>query len=151
MNLANSIFKRIYVDGPFTFDQLEERALKKGINIDDFYAAMEIVNKNRKLTISGKTYKRKVVKKPTFGSHLTWLRENYPPLIHGVNDASHPVFDGIDYSWLFMTPDEAKEYRVMLKGGYGGNSRRKNTSKNTQAPKRQGNLLLAKQQRGNLR
>lgn len=122
--LADNIFKRIYVDGPFTFDQLEARAIEKGIDIDDFYAAMEIVQRHRKLRVTGKKYEKRV-NRPDPVSHTTWIRQHYPPMETGVNDASHPVFDGIDYSYLFMTPDEAKEYKLSLKGGYAG---RKNSN-----------------------
>lgn len=111
--LADVIFKRIYVDGPFTFDQLEERALGKGIDIDLFYEAMEIVQRHRKLQVSGKTYKKRVTREHKAIAR-TW---DYPPMIPGVNDASHPVFDGIDYSWMFLTPSEMKEYKLSLKGG----------------------------------
>lgn len=125
--LADAIFKRIYVDGPFTLDQLEERAKEKNIPINDFYAAMEIVQRHRKLQVSGKTYKKRVNKKQEFQSHLAWVKNNYPRMIPGVDDASHPIFDDVDFSYLFMTPDEAKEYRLSLKSGYAG---RKNTKRN---------------------
>lgn len=127
-SLAESIFKRIYVDGPFTFDELEARALEKGVDIDLFYEAMEIVQRHRKLRVTGKKYEKRV-NRPDPISHTTWIRNNYPPMIPGVNDASHPIFDDVDFSYLFLTPAEMKEYKLSLKGGYAG---RKNTKRNTQ-------------------
>jgi len=122
--LAELITLRIRADGPISFDSLEERATKKGIDLDLFYQAMEIVNRKKIIEIVGKNYREKIKKKTGF-EHVTWMRDNYPPMIPGVNDASHPAFADTDFSYMFMTPDEAKEYRVMLKGGYG--SRRKNS------------------------
>lgn len=126
--LADLIFRRVYSDGPFTFTELEERSKEKGIDIDLFYAAMEIVNKNRKLAISGQTYKRRAPKKENPISHTTWVRENYPEMIPGVNDASHEAFSEIDFSFLFLTPEEAKIYKEQMKYGH-VNPRRKDPAR----------------------
>lgn len=120
--LADLIFRRIYCDGPLTFDELEARALEKGIDIDLFYAAMEIVQRHRKLRVQGKKYMKRVNR-----TYEPPKRPDYPPMIPGVNDASHPIFADIDYSWMFLTPDEIKEYKLLLKGGYAG---RKNSKSN---------------------
>lgn len=115
--LADLITLRIRADGPISFDSLEERATSKGIDLDLFYAAMEIVNKKRIIEIVGKNYREKIKKKTGF-EHVSWVTDNYPRMVPGVDDASHPIFDDVDYSYLFMTPDEAKEYKIQLKGGW---------------------------------
>lgn len=134
-SLAESIFKRIYVDGPFTFDELEARAIEKGLDIDLFYEAMEIVGRHRKLQVSGKTYKKRVNRQQEFQSHLTWINENYPrpeKCEHGIEytGCKHCMpFPEIDFSYLFLTPSQMKEYKLSLKGGYAG---RKNSKRNSQ-------------------
>lgn len=108
--LADLIFRRIYVDGPFTFDELEARAIEKGIDIDLFYAAMEIVNRHRKLKVTGKKYAKRVPRAMEATSHTTWVRDNYPaadPMM-GI----HAIF--VDYDTtcscqLTATGDELKE------------------------------------------
>lgn len=137
--LASNIANRIIADGPFTFDQLEERAISKGLDLDTFYEAMELVNKNRRLKISGKKYSRRVVKSEP-GSHLTWLRVNYPDVIPGVNDASHPIFDEVDYSWMFLPPDDIREYKYNKRNVY---ARRKNTTRGAKTLEEGRGSLLA--------
>lgn len=130
IKLSELIALRIRVDGPLTFADLEAKAVDKGIALELFYSAMEMVNKRKDLHITGTTYKKKEQVVPTFNSHLEWTRKNYPPMIPGVNDANHEIFAGIDLSFLFMTPDEAKEYRLLLKGG------RQNTTRYYQTPQK---------------
>lgn len=132
--LADLICKTIIKKGGLTLDEIEERCAKRNLDMDLVYEAMELVSKRPKITTSGKRYVEKVVKKYDPHAGTTWIKDNYPKMIPGVNDASHPVFDGIDYSWMFLTPAEMKEYKLSLKGGYGGikygaNSRRKNTNR----------------------
>jgi len=119
--LADLICKTIIRNGGLTLDEIEERCAKRDIPIELVYEAMELVSKRPKIVTSGKKYIEKVVKK-----HDPFYRVPYPPMTPE-NDGS-----GIeaDFSYLFLTPDEMKDYKIQLKGGY-GNTRRKNTKRNT--------------------
>ena len=110
--LADLICKTIIKSGGLTLDEIEARCAKREIPIELVYEAMELVSKRPKIITSGKKYIEKVVKKAD-----PFYRPPYPPMIKGVNDGS-----GIeaDFSYMFLTPDEMKEYRINLKGGYAG-------------------------------
>ena len=119
--LADLICKTIIKNGGLTLDEIEARCAKRDLPIDLVYEAMELVSKRPKITTSGKKYIEKIVKK-----HDPFYRPSYPPMT--------PETDGsgieADFSYLFLTPAEMRDYRVSLKGGY-GNPRRKHPSKNT--------------------
>ena len=102
-----------------TLTQLEQRATKRGVPLSELYAALEKIHRDKTIKQSTKgdeviyTYVGEVTVKQEFGSHLTWVRRNYPPM-DDTNDGS-----GLeaDYSYLFLSPDEMKKYKAEVSGG----------------------------------
>jgi len=120
-DLAIAIYKKICKEGNQTYSDLEARAVKRGLSLDLLDQALEIVHKSSKITVTGTTYKLRVAKIEPTGVIRDY---HYPVMIEGVNDASHPIFERFNIDHLFLTPDEMKEYKIQLKGGYGGNYKR---------------------------
>lgn len=118
--LAALIIKRIIEDGGSTYDKLEARAVKKGISMNTFEAAMVIVHRSKLIEQSVKygviQYKvaEKKVEKPF--SAAEWVTENYPwPGKNGIPVFEMP-FPEIDMSYLFLTPEEMDKYRAEAAG-----------------------------------
>lgn len=97
-------------------DTVLEVATAKGFTEVDVLTALDSVHRDKRISYTADAsgvvlYKLAAAKKdPT--DHLKWVRDNYPPM-DSTNDGS-----GIeaDYSFLFMSPDEAKEYKAAVKG-----------------------------------
>ena len=123
--LADLICTRIIKSGGMTLDQIEERAEEKGIDLDQLYEAMEIVAKRPKIMVSGKKYKeKKIIKDKLFVKN--W---KYPfPGRDGVPSFVMP-FPEIDMSFIFLSPEDMKQYKIDLKGGYAGRNFRSKSYK----------------------
>lgn len=112
------IITRILKRGVVTLSELEARATERGLSLSELYAALEHVHKDNRIqqTVNSKgevTYKPATAKATPSTSHLTWVRHNYPPM-DNTNDGS-----GLeaDYSYLFLSPAEMKEYKEAQRGG----------------------------------
>lgn len=102
---------------PLTLEDLEARASKRGISLDELYAALEQVHRDKRIkrTVVGDTikYTYEEPKPKDYTPHLTWLREHYPPMTPE-NDGS-----GIeaDFSWLFLrTKEDRDAYKAAASG-----------------------------------
>lgn len=116
--LADLICKKILLTGEMSFEDIEARAIEKGIDLDTLDQALELVHKRPKIEAvelaAGTIYrKRKIVKSSPFAA-TEWINKNYPKMTpendgHGIE---------ADYSYLFLSPEEMKEYKIQLKGGW---------------------------------
>jgi len=97
-----------------TLTQLEGVVVSAGFTLDELYAALNQVHRNKAIrrTVShGEVVYLKALPPREPGSHLSWTRHNYP-LMDDTNDGSG--FD-IDFSYLFLTPDALLEYKAAAK------------------------------------
>jgi len=93
-------------------------AQSKGFTELEVLTALDTVHKDKRITVTnlkaGVTYRptaAKAVKEP--GSHLTWLRNNYPRMDE-TNDGSGI---DIDLSWMFLkTREERDAYKAAVSG-----------------------------------
>jgi len=106
----------LYIDKEVTYTQLEARAVSKGINLHILDQALTILHKvksvNKRVKAGDIVYSPSKVKKFTFGSHLTWVRNNYPPM----NDSNNGSGIEMDFSYLFLTPEELEKYKAEVTG-----------------------------------
>lgn len=121
------ILKAIQNNSPITYSDLEARAVKRGLSLDELDDLLIRVHKDKRVKKTVKddeivyNWQEPKVKDPT--PHLTWLRENYPrPMkcTHGLEQTSCSVcrpFPSIDMSWIVLSPDEMVEYKEQLNGG----------------------------------
>ena len=115
MSLSKLIITRILRDGHVTLTQLEHRATERGVLLSDLYSALDAVHRDKRIkrgVRGGEVYYEPAPPPKAPIDHLSWLRTNYPPMT--------PENDGsgieIDLSFLFMSPEEAKEYKAAAKG-----------------------------------
>lgn len=108
------IITRILNRGMVTLSELEDRATQRGLSLSDLYTALDKVHRDKRVkrgVRQGEVY-YEVSKPKTAFDHLTWVRNNYPPM-DSTNDGSGI---DVDFSYLFLSPEEAVEYRAMIKG-----------------------------------
>ena len=114
--MKNKILKTIENNSPILYSEIETKAAKHGLVGNELDELMYVVQKDKRVISTTKgddiIYKwvTPVVKSPH--SHLTWVRKNYPRMT--------PENDGsgleADYSYLFLSPEEMKQYRADAKG-----------------------------------
>lgn len=115
--LSKKILERIAKSkAEVSYSDLEQVAVDKNIDLNIFDAAITKLHRFKKVTqrVKGEEIYYKAVPKPKRkapGSHLTWLRNNYPYPKKFVMP-----FPEIDMSWIFLTPDEMLEYKAQAKG-----------------------------------
>jgi hypothetical protein len=92
-------------------------ATAKGFTLDDFYTALEVVHKDKRITQTqrgGEVYYSPYIPPPVKPppSHLGWIKKNYPQM-DSTNDGS-----GIeaDYSWIVLKGEELDKYKAEAKG-----------------------------------
>jgi len=114
--IAERLIKTI-AKGELNIDAIDVRARAHGIDMRLLDQALAILHRNKHIATTTKKgtiwYSIKVAPTPKApGSHLTWVRHNYPPMTKE-NDGS-----GIeaDYSYMFLSPEEADKYRAELTG-----------------------------------
>jgi len=112
------IITRILNRGVVTLSELEDRASQRGLSLSDLYAALDRVSRDKRITRSvnrGEVVFKPapVPKAPT--EHLKWVRDNYVRMTPETS-ADHPAFADLDYSFLFLKPDELLEYKAEAKG-----------------------------------
>lgn len=117
VQLAAKIAAFIAKHQPVTFTILAERAVMHGIDMHVFHEAMTIIHRSKKIATGQKgddiTYKITVEKPKTVevASHITWLNDNYPRPSNFIMP-----FPEIDFSYLFLEPEEMKAYKAAMKG-----------------------------------
>jgi hypothetical protein len=114
--LSVKIVKHIMAHPGVTYDELEGRARLKGIDLNIFEQAMEAIHRfnkiERRSSVAGQiTYFEKKEKPPddALTRRQKWIDENYP-VMDETNNGQHEIFEGVDMSYLFMKPDDAKEW-----------------------------------------
>ena len=88
-----------------------------GFSEGEVLAALSGIGNKLKATARGDTvyYQVPPIKKPPT-DHLKWVRENYVKMDE-TNDANHPAFADLDYSFLFLkTKEERDAYLAEAKG-----------------------------------
>jgi hypothetical protein len=119
---AKKILIRIEeAEGDVTYTSLQERAIEKDISLDVLDAALQHLHRFKKVKqrvkgdeIIYKAKPRAVLKDPFATS--TWVRDNYPyPGKNGVPEFVMP-FPEMDLSFIFLKPQEMKEYKARAKG-----------------------------------
>jgi hypothetical protein len=117
MSLSKLIVTRILKDGEVTLTQLENRAIERGLLLDDLYTALEAVHRNKSIARTVRqgevVYMKKAPpKSPT--DHLAYIRNNYPPMTPD-NDGSG--IDVGDLSWMFLkTKEERDAFKAEMSG-----------------------------------
>jgi len=125
------ILAAIRKNSPIAYSDLEARAVKRGVSLDELDTVLQAVHKDRrvKTKVSGDdiiyTWQEPKVKDIT--PHLTWLRDNYPR-----PDPFIMPFPEIDMSWIVLKPDAMVEYKEQLNGGRPkyGQGRKQNPARN---------------------
>lgn len=114
--LSQRIIAGILKKPDMPYSTLEAHANKLGIAPGIFQTAMSLVHKSSEVygRIKGGeiVYAPKVKKSKEPGSHLRWLRNNYPRM-DSSNDGSGI---DVDYSYLFLSPTELQDFKAELKG-----------------------------------
>ena len=119
VKLAAKIGVYIAKNAPVSYSELATRANGHEVDPGIFLNAMAIIHRSKVIEAKNSkddivyVVKKKVEKGP--GSHLTWVRNNYPAMTKE-NSADHPAFADLDFSHLFMTPEEAEKFKAELKG-----------------------------------
>ena len=116
MLLAEKLIKRIGEEGDISIDKIDVIARKKGIDMKVLDQALQYIHKvphiNQRVKKGTVWYSIKVVKeKEAFVQ--TWA---YPwPGQNGIPEFVMP-FPSIDFSYMFLTPEEMKLYKAEAKG-----------------------------------
>lgn len=99
-----------------TYSEIEERAESKGVDLntlDDALAVLHKFNKVHKRVKGGDIVYSPAVEKPKDpGSHLNWIRHNYPHMDSSNNGSGLEA----DYSYLFLSPEELDKYKAEVTG-----------------------------------
>lgn len=113
--LADKIITGILRSPNVTYSRLEAHALSLGIPIGVFENSMQLVHKSKKVQskiLKGiLVYVEREAPKPKVDVLLEWRKANPYPKMDNTNDCHHEIFNGIDLSFLFLTPDELDEYK----------------------------------------
>jgi hypothetical protein len=130
-SLSNRITDYVLGRSTTTLTELEGVVVSAGFTLDELYAALNQVHKNkaiRRTVRQGEVVYLKALPPKEPGSHLSWTRTHYPPM-DSTNNGSG--FD-IDYSYLFLSPDALLEYKAaarnipkhMIQSSHGHHTRR---------------------------
>lgn len=114
--LRDRIIRRIVAQHPVTYETLEQLVLSVGYTELEFMEAMEAVHKDKRVvqTTTGDTIQYRPFIAPPKKEPFT-CTVPYPTM-DATNNADHPAFATLDYSYLFLTPEELDKYRADLRG-----------------------------------
>lgn len=114
--LATKLVTYITTNPGCTYSGLLARAITHGLSEDTLLQALTLVHKNKaiKTSTSGGeiTYSLAMVKPITAISHVSWIKDHYPPM-DSTNDGSGI---DVDFSYLFLRPEELEQYKAEAKG-----------------------------------
>ena len=118
MELKDRLTTYILKTAPVTYDTLIRKATERGYTELEVLTALEQVHKDKRIkqTTKGDTivYKLATEREPKPQTHLTWLRQNYPPM-DNTNDGSG--IDMGDLSWMFLkTKEERDAFKAEMSG-----------------------------------
>jgi hypothetical protein len=103
-------------NGLVSLQKLVSVATGAGFSEDQVLAAIERIGKKLKSTVRGNEVYYQVAPTPKAPTdHLKWVRDNYVRMTPETS-ADHPAFADLDYSFLFLKPDELLEYKAQAKG-----------------------------------
>lgn len=145
--LSERIFEFIQESGSVTDDQIFARGQSKGLTVNAIELALHRLHKHPQVKTQQKqsdegvflvySIKELRIKKADPTSHITWINQNYPykepcgaPGCKEWCDQCMP-FPEIDMSYLFMTRDEAKAFRIEQKGGFAAHNRNRYAKKSS--------------------
>lgn len=127
MELKDRIIKYVLTQSaPVSMETIISVAKTKGFSEPEVLTALTYVHRDKRITqmadVTGHVmYKPTVQKTTEAGSHLSWVRNNYPVMTEE-NDGSGI---DIDLSWMFLkTKEERDEFRDKLRGYYAGQRNR---------------------------
>lgn len=129
--MKDLILTAIKKNSPITYTELENRAAKRGLSLDELDELLLKVHKDKRVKKTVKdgdiVYTWEEPKDTLVPSHILWLRDNYPrPAVFEM------AFPEIDMSWIILSPEDMVRYKEEMKGKPAYvNTRRKNTKKNT--------------------
>lgn len=116
VSLKDRLIKRIVAQHPVTYTKLEELAMSNGFTQLQVMEAMELVHKDKRITQS--TRGEEIVYRPYIAPPVKEpFKCTVPyPKMDDTNDAHHEAFSDLDYSYLFLTPEELDKYKAEAKG-----------------------------------
>lgn len=115
MELSERIIAYIEKHHPLALTTLEGVVVSKGFTLEELYAALTKVHKDKRVLQSTRgnevyyTIAPVITKQPS--SHLTFVRNNYPPMTPDNDGSSIEA----DFSYLFLTPEQLVEYKAAAK------------------------------------
>lgn len=118
MNIKDLIKNAIINNKTLTLSDLEQRAEKRGVSLDELYDALEAVGRDKRIKRSVKgddvVYKYAPPKKKTPELTAEWYAEHYPwPGKNGVPEFKMP-FPEWSLAWMFLSPEDMLEYKQSL-------------------------------------
>ena len=118
MELKQRIISYIIKNAPVTIDTITAKAAEQGYTDLEVLTALEHVHKDKRIkqTTKGDTvvYTLYTHKEPKAPTHLTWIKNNYPPM-DSTNDGSG--IDVGDLSWMFLkTKEERDAFKAEMSG-----------------------------------
>lgn len=114
--LAAKLVTQIDKEAELSLDAIDVRANRHGIEMRVLDRALELLHKNKHIERKTKKgtvyYSIKVIKKVGPGSHLIWLRTNYPIMTDSNNGSGLDM----DFSHLFLSPEDLDKYKAQVAG-----------------------------------
>ena len=110
--LAAKIATYIIKEGEATYSALLTRAQSKGIDETLFQEAMTYIHRKEKRIAATSTTDGEIIYKVSIPKGTpTWALAQPPyPIMDETNNCKHEVFEGIDLGWMFMKPEDARDY-----------------------------------------
>ena len=120
MELHERIIAYVEKHFPSSMSVLEGIVLSKGFTLEQFYAALEKVHRDKRIIQTQRAgqvwYEPYIAPEIKPQPHLDWCKANYPwPGKNGVPEFIMP-FPDWDLSWIFLSPEELEEFKAALKG-----------------------------------
>lgn len=117
MELKDRIIKYILNNPGVNMDTIIDVATSKGYTQSEVLTTLDTVHKDKRITHTANasgvvTYKPATAKIATVPTHVSWLAANYPWPSSDWTEA----FPEIDMSHIFMTREQAKEYKAQASG-----------------------------------
>jgi hypothetical protein len=118
MELKDRIIKYILTNGPVSMDNIINVAKGRGFAEGEVLIALDKVHRDKRIQqmadVTGHVmYKPATAKTTEAGSHLSWVRNNYPVMTEE-NDGRGI---DIDLSWMFLRSREERDaFKAQAKG-----------------------------------
>lgn len=116
VDLAKKIALYIVRENGCSYTDIERRAESKGIDRQILLAALTIVHRNKTIKVTNAGGDIHYALAPQKKIESPFMRFDDYPAMDATNDAHHEVFAGLDYSYLFLKPEEMLAFKAGLKG-----------------------------------